>query len=523
MAYSAQPQINSHKTDYFSFGKPVTQIPWRTFIGGAANTFRTRNLIPYKDEDGKVYLKQRPCLVSSNPFPAFPFSLQNIGRNFLVLDQFSKFLFYSIFDGVNWRVYAASSSGHTLITTAGPTSTNIDFAPFTFISGQVGVFITGLPSGNSGFYNISTSTFTGGLAPGLNLTNPVSIDNFVFANRNLTNDIQQCNFDNPLVWTAGDFITADLNPGLILRLKRVKNYIAVFKTQGVEFLFNAGNPSGSVLAQYESFFCRLDIGDSPNISPPQYGLQVIEYQDKLLFTANGSFNKPGIYSIDPTGLELLTTAPIFADNSAGLTFLSGPLAIIEITGRPFLSFGFNLPLNFMDLQSKEFVSFVDFNGNPLRFRFSFSSFNNISYFFWEPGSFPPNAPTTSLNVFSTAGDPRDYGINTITSIISTGMLNHDTTYLKRCNCIKLDMSMPVANSSFTPTVTITAINNGNPPTNLWTRSFELTADTNANTSRMVKQLRRLNKYREQSYELVFTNIREAYLYGMSFDLDIGTD
>lgn len=535
MAYSAQPQVNSHKTDFIPFVRTDTDALNTSYLN-VRN--QTTNLI-IQDSGEKRFLVPRPNITSGGLTP-FPEASQRVQSRVLTVNTVTNgFLFYTINVGglgttYNIYVYNGFLNTHTLLSSAGTAS--VDFAEFTFISGQRGVFITGLTGGNSAFYNISTGTFTGGIAPGLSLRSPVVIDNYVFAYRNGTNDINQCNFDNPLVWTAGDFITADLNSGIITRMKKIKNYLAVFKTEGVEFLYNAGNPSGSVLAQYDSFHSVLNLNARSNVTGE---LDVIEYQDSLIVASQGGpKNKAGLYRITTSSLDLMPNSspnnnPYFLLNSANLS-------IFSIYGNPYISVvGGSFQELYYDITNQSLTNFTFGNSpgliNSIKTEFMFPFFSAFPFIILANGT------TTNWTTFEPNLGSRSFqdqflvsGVSYFNCSITLGPIDHGTYFKKRCNKITLEVETAPTTTSSRPIITLSkrfsGDSNWRTATNI-TQTFRtpvlLGTSTNENLSRNFFILSRIGSYKTAYFTITLDPNTEFCLsnyklFGLSFDLDIGT-
>lgn len=65
-------------------------------------------------------------------------------------------------------------------------------------------------------------------------------------------EIQQSALENAASWAALDFIQSQNDPGKGVFLSKVQNYIVAFKEWAIEFFYNAGNPTGSVLSPVQN-------------------------------------------------------------------------------------------------------------------------------------------------------------------------------------------------------------------------------------------------------------------------------
>lgn len=81
---------------------------------------------------------------------------------------------------------------------------------------------------------------------------PVFIDGYLFLAKKNTADIYNSDLGNPSLWTAGNFITAEMFPDDIKALVKVDNYLLAIGNDTSEYFYDAGNATGSPLARMES-------------------------------------------------------------------------------------------------------------------------------------------------------------------------------------------------------------------------------------------------------------------------------
>lgn len=75
------------------------------------------------------------------------------------------------------------------------------------------------------------------------------MDGYLFVAKANTADIYNSNLDNPTLWTAGDFITAEMFPDNVIALVRQTNYIVAVGPNTVEYFYNSGVSPGTPLAR----------------------------------------------------------------------------------------------------------------------------------------------------------------------------------------------------------------------------------------------------------------------------------
>lgn len=75
------------------------------------------------------------------------------------------------------------------------------------------------------------------------------MDGYLFVVKAGTADVYNSNVDNPTLWTAGDFITAEMFPDPVVSLIRQTNYIVAVGSNTIEYFYNAATFPGTPLAR----------------------------------------------------------------------------------------------------------------------------------------------------------------------------------------------------------------------------------------------------------------------------------
>lgn len=88
--------------------------------------------------------------------------------------------------------------------------------------------------------------------PTPHLPSPVFLDGYLFLAKSSTADIYNSNLNNPMAWTAGDFISAEMEGDYIRRIAKLNNYLVAFGTYSIEYFWDAGNSPGSPMQRNET-------------------------------------------------------------------------------------------------------------------------------------------------------------------------------------------------------------------------------------------------------------------------------
>ena len=129
--------------------------------------------------------------------------------------------------------------------------------------------------------------------------NIVYIDGYIFVIKAGTSDIYNSNLDNPLAFTAGDFITAEMLPDSLIRIARLRNYLVAFGSASIEYFYNAANASGS----------PLNRNDTPL---KQVGLLggMAFYGSQIYFVGQHETTGPEVMMLEDFKLEQISSPPL---------------------------------------------------------------------------------------------------------------------------------------------------------------------------------------------------------------------
>jgi hypothetical protein len=273
--YRSEKIVLMHDLDLAPAGTDLSSL-----IGGAVNIF------PFKDEKGELYGETRYSLqaesvtfatpVDSNHFGMLPPASNAIVRGLYVWERDQDFFNYFVVvdDSVGSRVFmkfypdtgpthpwgwvqcANITDGTMLLHTAGRGV--VRFCDYVDATNQRMLVM----SDGTDLYTIDDG---GGLRrcvdadmPSPHAPFPVAIDGYVFLAKATTShtlgyaDIYNSDLNNPLSWTAGSFISAEMYADRLKALVRVNNYILAIGQDSCEYFYDAGNALGSPLARYEN-------------------------------------------------------------------------------------------------------------------------------------------------------------------------------------------------------------------------------------------------------------------------------
>lgn len=149
----------------------------------------------------------------------------------------------------NWAASTAYTTGRRVK----PTVSNNFFYEATTGGTSSGVQPTWpTTEGNTVIDGTVTWTCRGGSFPTPHTPFPVYIDGYIFVSKTDTADIYNSNLNQPLRWTAGDYISAEMYPREVVALSKNNNYLYAIGDESVEYFYDAANAVGSPLARHDS-------------------------------------------------------------------------------------------------------------------------------------------------------------------------------------------------------------------------------------------------------------------------------
>jgi hypothetical protein len=141
----------------------------------------------------------------------------------------------------------------------------------------------------------STDTVTTCTAPDLPVPHqpyPVFLDGYIFLLKTGTGDLYNSNLNDPMLWTAGDFISCEILPDQSVRPIKLNNYIAIFGTNSIEYFWDAGNTSGSPLQR----------NDTP-VKFNGYLGGYAQWGNKAIFVGNNVEGQPDVFILQDLKMD----------------------------------------------------------------------------------------------------------------------------------------------------------------------------------------------------------------------------
>lgn len=165
-------------------------------------------------------------------------------------------LFYCI--GATVYVYNFLTTVNTPLTVFVSTTGIVGFAEFIYNDGTSVMVV----SDGTLLLQISTSnSITNCTDTDLPVHDPniIFIDGYILVCKIGTGDIYNSDNNNPLSWTPGNFINAEIEADVLIRLGKVNNYIVAFGTETIEYFWDAAIATGSPFQRNDTPVKRISL------------------------------------------------------------------------------------------------------------------------------------------------------------------------------------------------------------------------------------------------------------------------
>lgn len=197
------------------------------------------------------------------------------------------------------------------------------------------------------------------------IPNLLFLDGYLFLVKTGTSDIYNSDLNDPLAWTPGDFISAEMLPDTVIRISRLNNYLVVFGSSSVEYFFDAGNASGSPLQR----------NDTP---VKQIGFLggFATHGNKLIFVGQYANNTPEIFLLEDFKMEKITLAPLRRLIQQSNEFSA---SVVSNGGHDFYILSSNGETYVLDLETRLWTAWAFKQTSSFSINFSVSVFLSSGY------------------------------------------------------------------------------------------------------------------------------------------------
>lgn len=193
----------------------------------------------------------------------------------------------------------------------------------------------------------------------------VFLDGYLFLVKAGTADIYNSDLNDPLAWTSGDFISAEMLPDTVIRISRLNNYLIVLGSSSIEYFFDAGNASGSPLQR----------NDTP-VKQVGFLGGFTTFGNKVLFIGQYANTAPEVFILEDFKMDEINLPPIRRLLQQKNSF-SG--ALVTNGGHDFYLVTTNGQTYALDLETRLWSQWSFQNTALFDIRYAFSIYLSVGY------------------------------------------------------------------------------------------------------------------------------------------------
>jgi hypothetical protein len=205
---------------------------------------------------------------------------------------------------------------------------------------------------------------------------PIYIDGYLLLIKTNTSDLYNSDVDDPLAWTAGNFISAEIAADYSIRPINVKNYLVVLGTRSIEYFYDAANASGSPFSRNDSPYRAIG-----------YVTGCCTIGDTTYFVGQDAKQNLGVYQLNSFKVEKVSNSVVdstlqayaSADNTKGQINLDQDGYCLSVDGHSFYCLVTPNTTWVYDIEEKFWYEFKGSDGTGLKVEAAWSMFNGAQY------------------------------------------------------------------------------------------------------------------------------------------------
>lgn len=292
MAFTNAPQNQTYKTESITFDDTIAYRTGNLTVqrdSAIWNMFYDR--ISQENKTRDVSLKKRPGLGVTSYSLTKDTASDNL-RGYYYDVPSNRFYW-----AVNDNVYSVTPDVGSTVRTVATLVTSSGYVGFTeFLQAATGkrfvVFSDGTDLWVDDYAATSCTKVVAADLPTPHVPQPVQLDGYIFLAAANTNDVYNSNNDDPTLWTAGDYISAEMSGDYVVKLATARNYVVAFGNKSIEIFWNAAEVSGSPMKRNESGYKSVG-----------YVTGLINIQDVLYFVGQEANKALAVYKLDGFKLD----------------------------------------------------------------------------------------------------------------------------------------------------------------------------------------------------------------------------
>ena len=212
---------------------------------------------------------------------------------------------YKLFVSIGVDIYVYNALNFALITVLTPGfaagTSKVGFCNYLYEDGTEVIIVTdGTVLATIEADNTVTTSATVAATVGTHVPSPLYYDGYLVLVKSGTGDAYNSDLNDPLVWTAGNFITAEITPDTITDISRLNNYFILFGQGSIEYFYNAGNPTGTPFARNDVFVKLIGLLEG----------SIVSYGNQLFIVGRKNESVPEVFMLEDFKLEPISTPAI---------------------------------------------------------------------------------------------------------------------------------------------------------------------------------------------------------------------
>jgi hypothetical protein len=238
-------------------------------------------------------------------------------------------LYYWVVSGVGYAISVVGNKVYSNTTELQTITTSTGDVNFTEFVNSAGIVTLVMVDGTKGYVfsspTVAGTEITSVDFPTPHIPFPVFLDGYLFLAKASSQDIYNSNLDDPSLWTAGDYVSAELFPDKIVALSKNNNYIYAVGETSVEYLYDAANAVGSPLQRHDSAVQQFGCA-APNT--------VVSTDKEVIFVGETGNGGHTVWTIDGfKGAEVGTPAIRSIFRNEGSALASARAHCIRVSGQ----------------------------------------------------------------------------------------------------------------------------------------------------------------------------------------------
>jgi hypothetical protein len=489
MAYSKTPTQDTQSTERISITRDINTRAGNTigkdedFINVILEPVRSRQL-----NDNRHFIVKRAGVVASNAT-----SPSGECRGVWFWEDQQKW-YYAV--GTSIYVYNITTGVTTQLAAAfGTSSGEVGFCEYLYDTNTVVIMATdGTTLNQITSAGVVTACVDADL-PSPHLPYPIFLDGYLFLVKSGTADIYNSDLNNPLSWTAGNLISAEMEADLVVRIAKLNNYLVCFGKESIEYFWDAGNVSGSPMQR----------NDTP-IKINTYLAGFAKYGNSIYYIGRNAGGQPDVFVLKDFKIESIGTPSVSRYlNLAGTTYASMYGNLISFQGHTFYVMTAGTTATYVcDVENKFWTRWAFTSGStfPIKYATAVTSTNAYAPYFVLTGTGTTVVYKFDESVYNDAG--LDFTCVIVTESSDFGSMRH-----KFMGRLSIVADRPPSNASLLVQ---------------WSDDDYQTYNTgvNINLNQDLPSTNRLGYFRQRNFKLSFSNNTLFRIQELEVELNKGS-